>query len=336
MNALYTLDAGAVDRGAIAEAARRLKAGELVVLPTETVYGLGADAANADAVAAIYRIKQRPPGHPLIVHVRGEADARRWAQWSKRAQRLAESFWPGPLTLILPRAPGAPAHACGVESTIGLRAPAHPVAQALLEAFAQLGGYGIAAPSANRFGRISPTRAEHVCADLGTDAPLILDAGPCEIGVESTILDLSRARPVLLRPGAISIAQLSAALGEEILDRDEYAPRAPGTLAAHYAPATAMELVDADELAARLSSLHAQGQRIALWSRPLTGPAASLARVSAVMPPNARALARELYDTLRRLDQAGCDRIIVENLPRTPEWWAVRDRLRRAAAAFGK
>lgn len=336
MTALRRLDGSAADRAVIAEAARRLKAGELVVVPTETVYGLGADAANADAVSAVYRIKQRPPGHPLIVHVRGEGDARYWAQWSKRAQRLSEAFWPGPLTLILPRAPGAPAHACGVETTIGLRAPAHPVAQALLTEFAALGGHGIAAPSANRFGRISPTRAEHVLEDLGADAPLILDAGPCEIGVESTILDLSRARPVLLRPGAISIAQLSAALGEEVLDRDEYAPRASGTLAAHYAPATAMELVEPDELDARLSDLHAQGLRVALWSRSLSGAAASAAEVSAAMPSNARAVARELYDTLRRLDRAGCDRIVVENLPGTPEWWAVRDRLRKAAAAFGK
>ncbi|HLT26230.1 MAG TPA: L-threonylcarbamoyladenylate synthase [Zeimonas sp.] len=318
------------DPGAIEEAARRLARGELVVFPTETVYGLGADAGNADAVAAVYRIKQRPPGHPLIVHVLDDAAARYWADWSRRAQRLAEAFWPGPLTLVLKRRPEAPAWACGVETTIGLRAPAHPVARALLRAFAELGGRGIAAPSANRFGRISPTRAQHVVDDLGDDAPLILDGGPCEVGVESSILDLSRTRPVLLRPGGVTLAQLAAALGEEVLDRDVHAPRAPGTLDAHYAPATPLELVDTAEVAAHVARLREAGLRVALWSR--TVPPAN-ADVGLPMSGNARLTARELYDTLRRLDRAGCDRIVVERVPRTPEWWAVRDRLRRAAAA---
>src|SRR5690606_2119468 len=250
----------------------------------------------------------------------------------RRAQRLVEAFWPGPLTLILKRASDAPAFACGAQSTIGLRAPAHPVARELLREFVRLGGRGVAAPSANRFGRISPTRAEHVVDDLGADAPLILDGGACEVGVESTILDLSRGRPVLLRPGGISVAQLSAALGEEVLERDSRAPRASGTLDAHYAPATPTELVDADHVAARVAHWHAEGRRVALWSRSVTS---SIADASVTMPRDARTAAHELYDTLRRLDRSGCDRIVIERVPRTPEWRAVHDRLQRAAVATG-
>ncbi len=320
------------DAVAIEEAAALLARGELVVFPTETVYGLGADAANRDAVAAVYRVKQRPVGHPLIVHVLDDGPARTWAEWSQRAQRLAEAFWPGPLTMILERAADAPAWACGVESTIGLRAPAHPVARALLHDFARLGGIGIAAPSANRFGRISPTRAEHVVEDLGEDAPLILDGGPCEVGVESTIVDLSRGRPVLLRPGGVSVAQLAAVLGEEVLERDAHAPRASGTLDAHYAPATPVELVDAAQVPARVGHWRATGRRVALWSRSVPP---SLADVGLAMSHDARTTARELYDTLRRLDRSGCDRIVIERVPRTPEWRAVGDRLRRAATGGG-
>lgn len=323
------MEVRSADAASIEEAARRLVRGELVVFPTETVYGLGADAANADAVAELYRIKQRPPGHPLIVHVLDDASARLWAEWPQRAQRLAEAFWPGPLTLILKRAPEAPAWACGAESTIGLRAPAHPVARALLRAFVRLGGRGIAAPSANRFGRVSPTRAAHVVDDLGEEAPLILDGGACEVGVESTIVDLSRGRPVLLRPGGIAVARLVAVLGEEVLERDAGAPRASGTLDAHYAPATPVEVVDADDVAARVAHWHREGRRVALWSRSV---ASSIADLSLEMPDDARSTAHVLYDTLRRLDRAGCDRIVIEAVPRTPEWRAVQDRLRRAAA----
>lgn len=323
-------DVRIADAASIEEAAQRLRRGELVVFPTETVYGIGADASNADAVAALYRIKQRPPGHPVIVHVLDAVSAQAWGEWSQRAQRLVETFWPGPLTLILRRIADAPAWACGAQSTIGLRAPAHPVARALLREFVRLGGRGIAAPSANRFGRISPTRAQHVVDDLGEEAPLILDGGACDVGVESTILDLSRTRPVLLRPGGISIAQLSTVLGEEVLERDSGAPRASGTLDSHYAPATPMEVVEADEVAARVAHWHHAGKRVALWSRSVTSP---IALMSLTMPRDARTTAHELYDTLRRLDRSGCDRIIVERVPRTPEWRAVHDRLRRAAFA---
>lgn len=320
----------AADAASIEEGARRLARGELVVFPTETVYGLGADAANASAVAEVYRIKQRPVGHPLIVHVLDDERARAWSKWCARAQRLAEAFWPGPLTLILTRAAGAPAFACGVESTIGLRAPAHPVARALLADFGRLGGIGVAAPSANRFGRISPTRAEHVLEDLGDDAPLILDGGACEVGVESTIVDLSRDRVVLLRPGGVSSAQIRAVLGEPVLERDPHAPRASGTLDAHYAPATPVELVDASEIAERLAHWRSLGRRVALWSRSVSP---SQADVGLEMSHDARTTAHDLYDILRRLDRSGCERILIERVPHTPEWWAVHDRLRRAAAA---
>lgn len=316
------------DAQAIDEAARRLADGELVAFPTETVYGLGADAASERAVAAVYRLKGRPADHPLIVHVLDAAQAAWWAHWPTRAQRLAEAFWPGPLTLILPRREAAPAFACGGQASIGLRAPSHPVARALLAAFAARGGHGVAAPSANRFGRVSPTRAGHVIDDLGDDAPLVLDGGPCEVGVESTIVDLTRDRPVLLRPGGITTAQLEAVLGERVLARDAAAPRASGTLDAHYAPVTPIELVDRGEIDVRIAQLHARGERVALWARAGAGAAAD---VSLAMPADPELAARSLYDALRALDRSHCRRIVVERVPDDGAWHAVADRLRRAA-----
>lgn len=316
----------AADDASIDLAARRLLAGGLVAFPTETVYGLGADAAQRDAVAAIYATKGRPAGHPLIVHVDGVGQARRWARLDARAERLVARFWPGPLTLVLPRADGAPAWACGGESSIGLRCPSHPVARALLARFVALGGSGVAAPSANRFGRVSPTRARHVADDLGEDAPLILDGGAAEVGVESTIVDLSRDRPVLLRPGRIGRAAIEAALGEPVADRDADAPRASGTLAAHYQPATPVELLDASALAARLAA--GEGARCAVWSR--TRPQAPVFAWEPA-PSDAAAFEAALYDTLRRLDRIGASRLLVEALPVGADWDAARDRLGRAA-----
>jgi L-threonylcarbamoyladenylate synthase len=310
----------------IERAARRLRDGGLVAFPTETVYGLGADAAQRDAVAAIYATKGRPPGHPLIVHVADLAHARRWARLDDRAERLAGAFWPGPLTLILPRAPGAPAWACGGESTIGLRVPAHPVARALLERFVALGGSGVAAPSANRFGRVSPTRAAHVEADLGAQAPMVLDGGASEVGVESTIVDLSRGRPVLLRPGRIERAAIESVLGEPVVARDAAAPRAPGTLDAHYQPRTPLELVGADAIATRLEAPDAS--RLAVWSAHR--PAATVGHWSPA-PRDARACEAALYDTLRTLDALGLAGIVIEAPPSGPAWDALRDRLARAA-----
>jgi L-threonylcarbamoyladenylate synthase len=330
----------AADAAGIERAARELIAGRLVAFPTETVYGLGADAANALAVASVYRTKGRPADHPLIVHVADVAQARGWAHWPARAQRLADAFWPGPLTLILPRLAHAPAFACAGQATIGLRCPAHPVAAALLAAFGRLGGRGIAGPSANRFGRISPTTAAHVVDDLGESALTVLDGGPCEVGVESTIVDLSRERPVLLRPGGVDLAALAAALGEpvdvsaNVVDPrviDAGAPRASGTLASHYAPRTPLRIVGRTALAAELDVLAARGERAALCaSEPL--PVHVAVASARVAPSDAAAYARALYATLRALDAAGCDWLLVEAPPGGPAWQAVWDRLARAAA----
>jgi L-threonylcarbamoyladenylate synthase len=327
------------DDAALAEAARLLAAGRAVAFPTETVYGLGADAASEAGVAAVYRIKGRPADHPLIVHVLDAGQADWWGELGDAGRRLAEVFWPGPLTLIVRRRAHAPACACGGEATVGLRSPAHPVARALLAAFGRLGGHGVAAPSANRFGRVSPTRAEHVADDLGDDVALILDGGPCEVGVESTIVDLSRGAPVLLRPGGITAERIAAVLGEVPRPRDAQAPRASGTLAAHYAPRTPLELVDASDLVARASALRRQGLSVAVWVRDASCSAAGSAVAAPVhletMPDEPETCARELYDTLRRLDALAVQRLLVERVPADPAWDAVRDRLARAAATFG-
>ncbi len=338
----------AADARAIEEAARRLAAGELVAFPTETVYGLGADAASERAIAAVYRLKGRPPGHPLIVHVLDAVQAEWWAHWPRAAQRLADAFWPGPLTMILQRRGDAPGFACGGQASIGLRAPSHPVARALLAAFAARGGHGVAAPSANRFGRVSPTCAAHVIDDLGAEAPMVLDGGPCTVGVESTIIDLTRERPALLRPGGMGVAQLEAVLGAPLAPPDAQSARAPGTLAAHYAPVTPIELVDAIELPVRIAHARARGERVASWTRggpsgrdadeaqPAGGAAPETRRpradVERVMPDDPGLAARELYHSLRELDRCGCSRILIERVPDTPAWQAVADRLRRAAA----
>ncbi len=319
------------DPASVADAARRLAAGEVVAIPTETVYGLGADAGNAAAVAAIYRIKGRPADHPLIVHVLGLEQARWWGEFDAVGERLARAFWPGPLTLIVRRRAEAPAYACGGETTVGLRCPSHPVARALLAEFGRLGGHGIAAPSANRFGRVSPTRAEHVAADLGDDIALVLDGGACAVGVESTIVDLSRGRPVLLRPGGIDAARIAQVLGEMPAERDAQAPRASGTLAAHYAPHTPVEVVAADAIVARLQALRGEAG-IGVWSR--RRPQGAAIAHWEPMPDSPAALEFALYDTLRRLDGLGLGRMLIEAAPQGRAWEAVRDRLARAAATF--
>jgi L-threonylcarbamoyladenylate synthase len=316
----------------IALAARRLRDGALVAFPTETVYGLGADASNEAAVAAIYSVKGRPPGHPLIVHVPDIDAARRWAQWPEAADRLARAFWPGPLTLVLPLREGAPDFATGGQPSIGLRAPSHPVAIALLRRFVELGGSGVAAPSANRFGKVSPTRAQHVADDLGDDAPMVLDGGACEVGVESTIVDLTRGHPVLLRPGGISRDAMAHVLGAPVQDRDGQAPRASGTLASHYAPATPVELLAPQALAARLAEPGASTRRTVVWSVAAPrSPAANVVHWEPA-PTDPEAFAQQLYDALRRFDRLGADRILIE-LPGSGSagWDAVLDRLSRAA-----
>ncbi len=334
----------------------RLANGEVVAFPTETVYGLGADAASLEAVAAIYRIKGRPAEHPLIVHVLDARQAAWWGELGDTGQRLIAAFWPGPLTLIVRRRAQAPDFACGGEPTVGLRSPSHPVARELLAAFARAGGHGVAAPSANRFGRVSPTRAAHVADDLGEDVGLILDGGPCEVGVESTIVDLSRGDPVLLRPGGIDAQRIAVVLGEAPRGRDAQAPRASGTLAAHYAPRTPLELLDRDRLAERAQRLASEGLRIGVWSRQRPPLAASTGTPTPrepssrgdraphatlpghwhweSQPPDPEGFARELYDTLRRLDALGLERLLVERVPESARWDAVRDRLARAGASF--
>lgn len=327
------------DPHAIAAAASALRGGALVGLPTETVYGLAADACCEAAVAQIFAAKGRPREHPLIVHL---ASAQGLAHFARAlptfAQALADAFWPGPLTLILPRRAGVASAAASGQDSIGLRCPAHPVAQALLQACAAPGDggagvAGLAAPSANRFGRVSATTAQHVHDELGA-ALLVLDGGPCALGIESTIVDCTRGQPVLLRPGAITRAQIAAACGVAPLSRQDLptlTPRASGTLAAHYAPAAKLRLMDAQALQTGLDLLGAQA-RLAVYARcalRTRSPQVTVRR----MPEDAAAAAQELFAVLRSFDGQGLPLIWVETPPALPEWEGVRDRLQRAAAA---
>lgn len=327
------------DPQALDAAVQRLAADGLVAFATETVYGLGARADHADAVAGIFAAKGRPADHPLIVHVPDLVSGRAFSHdLTRAAQRLAGVFWPGPVTLIVPRRPGMAEAAAGGHATVGLRCPAHPVAQALLARCVAAGVPGLAAPSANRFGRVSPTRAEHVIAEFG-DALLVLDGGACEIGIESTIVDCSRERPVLLRPGVIARERLEAALGEPLLARDAAAPRASGDLASHYAPSARVRLFDSAALAAALQAvpvaadLHAaatSAPTLAVYSRTCPGRAGSW--LWRPRPDDAAAAAHELFAVLREFDAAGVREIWIEQPPATPDWEGVSDRLRRAAA----
>lgn len=318
----------------ILEAARALKAGDLVAFPTETVYGLGADARSADAVAAIYRVKGRPPNHPLIVHLSGTAKALQWAQWNRWSQRLADAFWPGPLTLILPRLDEAPSYVCGGQDSIGLRCPSHPVAQALLEAFEALGGNGVAAPSANRFGRVSPTAAAHVRADLGDSVPMVLDGGSAEIGIESTIVDLSRSQPALLRPGRIQAAAIEAVLGAALAAPDSSSPRVSGALPSHYAPQTPVELIAAESFLFRLGVIADTGDPFVVWARR-DRPSVLASRLNLTWfraPDSPPDYEQALYACLREFDRLGSERIVIERPPTEAAWLAVLDRLQRASA----
>lgn len=313
--------------GKIEEAVALLSAGELVAFPTETVYGLGADASNPRAVTRIFEAKGRPASHPLIVHFSNFAAARAFASdVPPAAERLAEAFWPGPLTLVLPRAVGVPDVVTGGQDTVGLRAPAHPVARALLAAF----GRGIAAPSANRYGRISPTRADDVRDELGRRVALVLDGGDCEVGLESTIVACLGGRVTLLRPGAISRSQVADIVGG-VDDPGADAPRAPGRQRSHYAPGTPLELVDPAALAGAVDAAVAAGRKIAVLARsapPADRPAVSWTR----MPVDPAPYGRALYAALRALDASGADIILAERLPKGEAWAAAADRLARAAA----
>ena len=312
---------------AISNAAALLREGKLVAFPTETVYGLGADASNAQAVRRIFAAKGRPPGHPVIVHLASAGDLPKWAATVPRgAAQLADAFWPGPLTLILPRAPRVQDAVTGGQDTVGLRVPSHPVARALLQAF----GGAIAAPSANRFGHVSPTTAMHVEADLRDRVAMILDGGACELGIESTIVAFDaddRAR--LLRPGAIDVTNLTRVLGRAPLPPDGSAPRASGSLPSHYAPRTPASLVREDVLRAELAQLTDRDESIAVLGRTLTRPE-DFDGVWIDARADPAGYAHDIYAHLRTLDEADADAILIEEVPDEPAWLAVRDRLTRA------
>jgi len=309
----------------IRDAVAILRRGGLVAFPTETVYGLGADASNPAAVTRIYEVKGRPAGHPVIVHIGDIGHLARWARdIPEAATKLAARFWPGPLTLVLRRALGVGSQLTGGQDTIGLRVPGHPVALQLLREF----GGGIAAPSANRFGRISPTTAEHVRSDLGSEVDLVLDGGACEIGIESTIVDLSGGRPVLLRPGRIGAGDIAAMLGVAPLSRDSDAPRAPGTLAAHYAPQQPLRLIESDRWDRSVVGI-SRGRGVLSFRSHPEGDMSTMWIEASRQPQQ---YGHDLYANLRALDSSGCDRILVEEPPDTLEWAAVRDRLTRAGS----
>lgn len=311
-------------------AAALLAEGKLVAFPTETVYGLGADASNRDAVASIFRVKGRPPDHPVIVHLPEKAAMADWAvAIPDTAWKLADAFWPGPLTLVVRRAPGVDPIITGGQDTVGLRVPGNPTALELLSSF----GGALAAPSANRFGRISPTRAEHVLEEFGDEVAAVVDGGACEVGVESTIVDVSGDRPLLLRPGMIPTRAIGEVLGEEPAAAARgKGPRSSGRMASHYAPRTPMELVDPDRLSDRATHLAGQGLRVMVIAASAAGVLADLEGIRvAALPSEAKGYARDLYAALRRADAFGADRILVEMPPEQPDWAAIRDRLMRAA-----
>jgi L-threonylcarbamoyladenylate synthase len=320
------------DPAAVEQAATLLAAGELVAFPTETVYGLGARADDDDAVARIFHTKGRPAGHPLIVHVADAADAQHFAaRIPPVARRLMDAFWPGPLTVIVPRAAGVAGAAAGGQGSVGLRSPAHPVAQALLAAARRLGVAGVAGPSANRFGRVSPTHAAHVEAEFGS-ALALLDGGPCAVGIESSIVDCSRDRPVLLRPGMLTRARIEAVVGEDLHEPDVDAPRASGTLEAHYAPNAQVRLLSEPMLRSALHRRGDQAPELAVYSFGAPSQDATRVRYRR-MPAQPALVARELFSVLREFDDEGVQLIWIEEPPQNPEWDGVRDRLRRAAAS---
>jgi L-threonylcarbamoyladenylate synthase len=325
-----------LDWPAIHAAARKLEQGALVAFPTETVYGLGADAENPAAVAAIYAAKGRPSNHPVIVHLAPEANLEYWAESvPAEARKLIMAFWPGPLTLILKRAVHIADNVSGGQDSIGLRCPSHPVAQALLRSFKN-GKGGIAAPSANKFGHVSPTTAQHVRDEFGSGADsalaCVLDGGQSEVGIESTILDLSRMTthgPVLLRPGHIDPARIADVIGIAPRTPDAAAPRASGTLDAHYAPRTPVALVEFDQLAAVLRRLSDAGRRVALIHRSPSSFTDVAAQLS--LPDTADGYAHALYAALRSMDAVDADIILVVSPSRHEAWQGINDRLRRAA-----
>ena len=316
----------------IETAVQTLRDGELVAFPTETVYGLGANAQNPAAVRRVFEVKGRPANHPVIVHLDSPRFLHRWVrEVPQSATRLAEVFWPGPLTMVMPRAANVHDVITGGQDTIAIRVPAHPMAQQLLTAF----GGGIAAPSANRYGRLSPTRAEHVREEFGDALRVILDGGECQIGLESTIVAFEGAEVRLLRPGAVTVAQIKSVVGELLVGADVGSPRVPGSPPTHYAPSTPLTIVAAGEIDAQADAASTGGRRVAVLAQRL--PLRShkyVTWINAGRRPET--FARDLYTNLRTLDKAGCQRILVQAVPDGERWDAVRDRLLRAATSVAE
>ena len=307
----------------ITAAVNTLRRGGLVAFPTETVYGLGADARNDSALTRLYAVKRRPREHPCIVHVDGVGMATRWsARWGESAQRLAEEFWPGPLTLIVPRHPSVSDGVTGGQPSVGLRAPAHPIARAII---AELGD-GVAAPSANRHGAVSPTTAAHVALDLGGDVDMILDGGPCEVGIESTIVDVT-GEPRVLRPGAVTVEMISRALAAEVTVPTSATVRVPGSMPAHYAPRAEVRLVGRAEIAEEAERAMRRGRRVVLLGERVEG----VPRIGLGSEPEERA--RRLYAALREVDERGYDLALVVVPSEVGIGRAIADRIRRAAGA---
>jgi L-threonylcarbamoyladenylate synthase len=314
----------------IEKAVETLREGGLVVFPTETVYGLGANAANPAAVRKIFEVKGRPPDHPVIVHLDHLRYLHRWvSSVPAAAERLAAMFWPGPLTLILPKGENVNDIVTGGQNSIGVRIPSHPMAQQLLTAF----GGGIAAPSANRYGRLSPTKPEHVRDELGDAVHVILDGGDAPIGIESTIVSCLDDEVRLLRPGFITRTQIQQVAGE--LTAGGEAPRAPGDRVQHYAPSTPLEIVPWDDLEARAGEILAREEKVAVLAmRPPLNTKRYMTWINAGKKPGA--YAHNLYNNLRTLDRAQCVRILVQELPQDERWAAILDRLQRASGGLGE
>jgi len=317
---------------AVARAAEWLRAGEVVALPTETVYGLAANALDARAVAKIYEVKGRPAHNPIIVHVAGLDLARRCAaDWPPVAEKLARAFWPGPLTLVLPRSKEIPDIVTAGGPTVGVRWPGHPFIQAVIREC----GFPLAAPSANLSNRVSPTNAGHVGKDLGDKIHLIVDGGQSQVGIESTVLDLTASPPRVLRPGMIHGESLGAALedGGIAVGAGEV-PRSPGRLPKHYSPRAKLEIRswrDAEDLAAQIANRKLQIAKVHVIAHTIIPGGGAFGRVS-VIPHDAEAFGRAIYAELHQCDETGAEMIIVETLPGTNEWQAIADRLKRAAA----
>ncbi|MFF4693690.1 L-threonylcarbamoyladenylate synthase [Streptomyces sp. NPDC001307] len=312
----------------IENAASVLRAGGLVALPTETVYGLGANAEDPAAVARIFQVKGRPPSHPLIVHIGGAEQLDDWVKdVPATARLLAEHFWPGPLTLVLRRGPRVPLEATGGLETVAVRVPDHPVALALLSAF----GGGVTAPSANRFGSVSPTTADHVRAELGEAVDFVLDGGPCEVGVESTIVDATGEIPSILRPGGVTREDLEAVLGCPLAVPSTSRVRVPGQHPSHYAPRARVVLVEPEKVVAEAELAQGLGHQVGVFLPPAFADTAVKAHAVVTVPGSPAAYARGLYGFLRELDRQGCDLIIASLPVEEGLGLAIANRLRRAA-----